>query len=129
MLHVPKASNLTRASEPRIFSKPENNFPARLFPDILVCMALLLRPISDDSPGEYDVVQGELKVGHIYKRDATLRPEAHWMWTLNGVPGGPDGLPLTGFAESRNQAEAALSESWEQWLAWAGLSEASGAAL
>jgi hypothetical protein len=51
------------------------------------------------------------------------------MWTFDGVHGGPGGLLLTGFAESREGAEAALGESWEQWLAWAGLSDASGTAL
>jgi hypothetical protein len=69
-----------------------------------------------------------LKIGQIYKRGAAIRPEGQWIWTLNGVPDGPGRRALAGSAESRERAEAALRESWEQWLAWAGLSEG-GAAI
>ena len=92
-------------------------------------MTLSLQPNADGSPGDYVVLSGALKVGQIYKRGTALRPETEWTWVLNGVPTGPDGLAVTGCAESREGAEAALRESWEQWLAWAGLSEEDGPAL
>jgi hypothetical protein len=92
-------------------------------------MTLLLRPNDDGSPGDYDVLSGVLRVGQIYKRAAAHTPDAEWTWVLNGVPTAPDRLAVTGCAESREGAEAALQESWEQWLAWAGLSDASGPAL
>jgi hypothetical protein len=92
-------------------------------------MTLLLQPNADGSPGDYDVFHGALRVGQIYKRAAAHRPDTEWMWVFNGVPDSLGGLALAGSAESRERAEAALRERWEQWLAWAGLSEDGGAAL
>jgi hypothetical protein len=86
-------------------------------------MTLLLQPNADSSRGDYDVFHAALRVGQIYKRAAAHRPDTEWTWVFNGVPERPSGLALTGSAESRERAEAALRESWEQWLAWAGLSE------
>jgi hypothetical protein len=92
-------------------------------------MSFLLQPNADGSPGAYDVFHRALRIGQIYKREAALRPEGQWIWSLNGVPDGPGGPVLAGSAESLEGAEAALRERWEQWLAWAGLSEDGGAAL
>jgi hypothetical protein len=92
-------------------------------------MTLLLQPNADGSTGDYDVLHGSLRVGQIYKRAAAHRPDTEWTWVFNGVSEGLSGLALTGSAESRERAEAALRESWEQWLAWARLSDASRAAL
>jgi hypothetical protein len=86
-------------------------------------MTLLLRPNADGSPGDYDVLSGVLRVGQIYKRAPLFRAETAWTWTLNGVPYGPERLARTGGADSREGAEVALQESWQHWLAWAGLSE------
>ncbi len=80
-------------------------------------MTLLLQPNTDGSVEDYNVFHRTLRVGQIYNRGAALRPETQWIWTLNGVPDGPGGLALAGCAESRERAEAALRESWEQWLA------------
>jgi hypothetical protein len=91
-------------------------------------MALSLQVPTDGSPGHYDVLSGAMRIGEIYKRAVTHRESPEWTWVLNSVPDGPDGMAVTGSAESRDGAEAALRESWEQWLAWAGLSDASGAA-
>jgi hypothetical protein len=118
-------SCLTGDTKLRIF-EARISFPAQFFWGIYVFMTLSLQPNPDGSPGAYDVLSGALKVGHIYKRGTALRPETEWTWTLNGVPDGPEGLVLAGCAESREGAEVALRESWEQWLAWAGLSDASG---
>jgi hypothetical protein len=92
-------------------------------------MTLSLQSNADGSPGDYDVLSGAIRIGQIYKRAAAHRPDTQWAWVFNGVPQGPSELATTGFAESREGAEAALQESWEQWLAWAGLSEEGRAAL
>ncbi len=91
-------------------------------------MSFLLQPNADGSPGDYDVFHGGLRVGQIYKRVAAHSPETEWTWVFDCVRDSPSGLAHTGSAESREGAEAALRKIWEQWLAWAGLSEAGGAA-
>ena len=58
-------------------------------------MSLVLAP-KGDAADDYHVLHGELQVGQIYKRKAAIRPEAQWLWALNGVPEGPHGLALTG---------------------------------
>jgi hypothetical protein len=50
-------------------------------------------------------------------------PEARYIWALNGVPGGPDGIRLSGVAATVDEAEAGLKTSWEEWLAGAHLSD------
>ena len=69
------------------------------------------------------MLHGELQVGQIYKRKAAIRPEAQWLWALNGVPESPQGLALTGLAATLDEATAALTERWSKWLAAAELSE------
>jgi hypothetical protein len=50
--------------------------------------------------------------------------EARWIWALNGVPAGPQGIRLAGVTGTLDEAEAELKKSWEQWLLWASLSDA-----
>jgi hypothetical protein len=90
----------------------------------MLIMSLVLRPNADGSPDEYLVLHGGLQVGQIYKRTVTFRPEAQWLWALNGVPEGPKGLVFTGPTATLDEAKAALEERWDKWLAWADLSEA-----
>jgi hypothetical protein len=90
-------------------------------------MTLLLQPNADGSPEDYGVFHRTWRIGQIYKRAAAHTPDTEWTWVFNGVPDGPAGLARAGSAESRERAEVALQERWEQWLAWAGLSD--GAAL
>jgi hypothetical protein len=85
-------------------------------------MSLVLSPKAD-AADDYHVVHGELQVGQIYKRKAAIRPEAQWLWTLNGVPEDPHGLALTGLAGTLDEAMAALKVRWAAWLASAALSE------
>jgi hypothetical protein len=75
---------------------------------------------------DYPVMHGELKVGQIYKRQAALRPEAQWLWALNGVPTAPDAPASTGLAATLDEAMAAPQERWSKWLASSELTEASG---
>jgi hypothetical protein len=90
-----------------------------------VTMSLMLKPKADATDG-YHVMHGELQVGQIYERKAAIRPEAQWLWALNGVPGVPAGVVLTGLAGTLDQAMAALKEGWSKWLASAELSETGG---
>jgi len=87
-------------------------------------LAIVLRANIDASADDYQVLHGELQIGQIYKRKVDLRPEAQWLWTLNGVPECPNGLTFTGVAGSLDEAKAALQERWSKWLASAGLTEA-----
>jgi hypothetical protein len=69
-------------------------------------------------------MHGQWQVGQIEKRPALTGSETRWIWALNGVPAaGPEGIRLAGATGSLGEAEAALKESWEQWLAWADLSD------
>ena len=72
-------------------------------------MSLVLSPKAD-AADDYHVLHGELQVGQIYKRKAAIRPEAQWLWALNGVP-------EAGLAATRDEAMAALNERWARWLA------------
>jgi hypothetical protein len=63
------------------------------------------------------------KAGQIYKRKAALRPEAQWLWALNGVPTAPDAPASTGLAASLDEAMAALQERWSKWSASSELTE------
>jgi hypothetical protein len=86
-------------------------------------MALVLRPNTEDSPENFDVLHGELRIGRIYKRKISLRPETQWLWALDGVPENVGGLALTGVSASLEEATAALGERWASWLVWARLKE------
>jgi len=87
-------------------------------------MPLLLVP-SDDSPGDRKVMHGALVVGQIYRRSAAMRAETQWLWAINGVPGGPVGLTLTGLAATPEEGLGALTEQWAKWLEWTNLAERS----
>jgi hypothetical protein len=84
-------------------------------------MPLLVIP-NPMSPNDHQVMHGEWKVGQI---NPALSGGARWLWALSGVPGGtPTEIRLAGVAATLDEAEAALTQSWEQWLAWADLSDA-----
>jgi hypothetical protein len=89
-------------------------------------MSLVLKPNAHGVADDYRVRHGELEVGQIYRRKVALRPEAQWLWALNGVPECPNGLAFTGLAGSLDEAMAALSARWAAWLASAGLTAAGG---
>jgi hypothetical protein len=79
-------------------------------------MSLVLKA-GAEATDDYHVMHGELKVGQIYKRQAALRPEAQWLWALNGVPTAPDAPASTGLAATLDEAMAAPQERWSKWLA------------
>jgi hypothetical protein len=69
------------------------------------------------------VMSGKLQVGRIYQRGTATRVDGQWLWALNGVSPGCDAARLAGTAASLEQAQSALRENWDKWLAWAGLQE------
>ena len=75
------------------------------------------------SPDSQKVMHGEWQVGQIDKRPSFTGTEPRWLWALNGVPGGPKGIRLAGVTTTLDDAEAELRKSWEEWLAWASLSD------
>jgi hypothetical protein len=85
-------------------------------------MSLVLKA-STDTDDDYHVMHGELQVGQIYKRKAALRPEAQWLWALNGVPAASNAPALTGLAATFDEAMAALKVRWSEWLASSELME------
>jgi hypothetical protein len=87
-------------------------------------VSLVVKPNEDGSADDYNVFHGDLRIGQIYKRKAALRPEAQWLWVMNGLPECPNGLPITGLAANLDDALAELNERWAKWLSWAGLTEA-----
>ena len=89
-------------------------------------MSLVLKPNGDSSADDFHVLHGELQIGEIYKRKVALRPDAQWLWALNGVPEAPRGLIFTGLAPTLDAATAALRARWSKWLASAELSETGG---
>jgi hypothetical protein len=49
-------------------------------------------------------------------------PGAKCIWTLS-IYDGPDGMRRSGTAATTEEACSAITNSWRQWLAWAGLTE------
>jgi hypothetical protein len=84
-------------------------------------MALFFRTVAN-ARGDQKVTHGEWEVGLIDKR--SFAGTARYIWHLNGVPAGPEGIRLTGMAGTVDEAEAELKKCWQQWLAWASLSDA-----
>jgi hypothetical protein len=84
-------------------------------------MDVSLRPNEQGSNEDFHVMHGELRIGQIYKRKVSLRPEAQWLWALNGLPVSIDDLPLTGVSASLEEATTAIGERWKSWLVWARL--------
>jgi hypothetical protein len=87
-------------------------------------MALALQPNPDGSPDDHHVMQGGWQVGRIYKRQNALRPETQWLWSISGVSRGPAEVRFTGMSGTRDEALAAMKESWDKWLACAQLTTA-----
>jgi hypothetical protein len=94
-------------------------------------MPLTLRPNTDSASArlrtDYHVLSGELRVGRIYKREAS-KPELQWLWAINGVQlTEPEVMRVAGTAATFEEAEAQVKENWDKWLAWAKLQEVSDA--
>ena len=89
-------------------------------------MDLIVTPNTEasDVPGitatEFSVSHGPLRVGRI--RGDTQLLGAKCIWTLS-IYEGPDGMRRSGTAPTPEEASAEITNSWRQWLAWAGLSE------
>jgi hypothetical protein len=94
-------------------------------------MPLALHPNPDSAPArrktDHLVMNGQLQVGRIYKRESLNEDDPQWLWAINGVQrAAPDVMRVAGIAPSLDQARAELQENWEKWLAWANLQDAGG---
>jgi hypothetical protein len=67
-------------------------------------------------------MHGQLRVGRI-RREAALKSDTQWICVVS-VYDGPEAMRRSGMAATIEEAQAALEVSWQQWLAWAGLSTA-----
>jgi hypothetical protein len=84
-------------------------------------MAPILRP-ANNSQGDYLVMHGQWQIGQIDRRPSLTGPGDRWFWALNGIPVGmPKEMRLAGVSGTLEEAEAALKESWQEWITWASL--------
>jgi hypothetical protein len=90
-------------------------------------MSLVLRQNPESPPAkrhtDHLVMSGGLRVGRIYKREGASRADAQWLSALNGISIGCEAARQAGIAATLEQAQAALKENWDKWLAWADLRE------
>ena len=89
-------------------------------------MPLALHPNPASAPArrktDHLVMNGQLEVGRIYRRDTPDKSDSQWLWAINGVPrAAPGVMRVAGIAPSFEQAKAELQDNWEKWLAWANL--------
>ena len=93
-------------------------------------MPLALHPNPANTPAgqntDHLVMNGQLAVGRIYKRDTPNESDSQWLWAINGVWAEPAIMRFAGIAPSFEQAMTELQENWEKWLAWANLQDIGG---
>jgi hypothetical protein len=70
---------------------------------------------------DYYLMSGDFARRPYLERQGTQGLE--FLWALNGVFGGPHEMRVAGMVATFDQAQAALQENWEKWLAWAKLQE------
>ncbi len=103
--------------------------PASILLQVL-SMPLALRPNPASAPAgrntDHLVMNGQLEVGRIYKRDTPNKSNSQWLWAVNGVWAEPGIMRFAGIAPSFEQAKSELQENWEKWLAWANLQDIGG---
>ena len=62
------------------------------------------------SEDEYDVMQGDLVVGRIFRPGAGAPANRPWQWTVLD----PTVAPRVGFVMTRHEARAAFARSWRK---------------
>jgi hypothetical protein len=77
-------------------------------------------PVPGLPPADLNVMHGRLRVGRISRHNQM--PGAKYIWVVS-IYDGPDEMRRSGTAPTPEEASAAITNSWRQWLAWAGLSE------
>ena len=75
--------------------------------------ASVLRPFSQWSRCDYDVYDGEHRVGRIFRADVGHAEETPWMWMIEFHRCRGAG-PHQGLVASREEAMAAFKASWER---------------
>ena len=91
-------------------------------------MPLVLRRVRGGEPDErnednYEVLNGKLAVGRIYRVSGQTDETRAWIWLISGVNAGPGVMVSTGGGRTLEEAQERLSVNWRKWLAWASLKE------
>jgi hypothetical protein len=84
-------------------------------------MPLIFKCVAPCSQTVFDAVSGELVIGHICK-EMFEGDRFRWSWRLD-VTGPATTVAMSGFADNREGAKAALTDNWIRWLAVARLRE------
>jgi hypothetical protein len=82
-------------------------------------MPLDFKCVAPCSQTVFDVVSGELVIGHI-RKESPQGDRCRWSWRLD-VTRPPTMVAMSGFADDREGAKAALTDNWSRWLAVARL--------
>jgi hypothetical protein len=99
---------------------PLKNHECRTVMDLIVTTNTETSGAPGITATEFNVMHGPLRVGRI--RGDTQMLGAKCIWTLS-IYEGPDGMRRSGTAATTEEACAEVTNSWRQWLAWAGLTE------
>ena len=90
----------------------EDYYRARRMP-LILRHASVSRPSGQWSRSDYDVHDGEHRVGRIFRADVGRTEKTPWMWTIEFHQRRGAG-PHHGLAASRDEAMAAFKTSWER---------------
>jgi hypothetical protein len=84
-------------------------------------MPIIFKCIAPCAQTVFDAVSGELVIGRIQK-EMFEGDRFRWSWRLD-VAGPARTVAMSGFADNREGAEAALTNNWMRWLAVSRLRE------
>jgi hypothetical protein len=82
-------------------------------------MPLNFKCVAPCSQTVFDAVSGELVIGHI-RKELPHGDRCRWSWRLD-VTRPATTVAMSGFADDREGAKAALTDNWSRWLAAARL--------
>jgi hypothetical protein len=82
-------------------------------------MPLNFKCVTPCSHTVFDAVSGELVIGHI-RKELPEGGRGRWSWRLD-VTRPATTVVMSGFADDREGAKAALIDNWSRWLAVARL--------
>lgn len=80
------------------------------------------RKVSADSETQFDLISGQLVVGHVSK-DVLSGNQVAWRWGLTNVDGPATVFRKHGYAENLELAKAEVELNWQVWLELARLSD------
>jgi hypothetical protein len=80
-------------------------------------MPLIFKCVAPCSQTVFDAASGDFVIGHVRKEMFEVN-RFRWSWRLD-VTGPATTVAMSGFADNREGAEAALTDNWIRWLAMA----------